>query len=232
MSECQSWGSRSSSAEACSSRRQDCARLLGRRPWGMAGYVNVRAYAELTDFLGPESRWITVQRPFRRHQTVKDVLEAMGIPHTEVDLILVNGNAEDFAHRPTSGDHPMPRVNGTAQPPGPRVRGAIAQTVHDRCLRYGHRACLRACAASCHARRRRRHMASHSIQFAITPAPTRHPWRRIHVHARNKPRTGLVVRGSCSRSTGSGWRGRVRCRRRGRRWLIGSRRVGISRCAA
>jgi hypothetical protein len=27
-----------------------------------------------------------------------------GIPHTEVDLILVNGNAEDFAHRPTSGD--------------------------------------------------------------------------------------------------------------------------------
>jgi uncharacterized protein with PIN domain len=45
-----------------------------------------------------------VRRPFRPHQTVKDVLEAMGIPHTEVDLILVNGNAEDFAHRPTSGD--------------------------------------------------------------------------------------------------------------------------------
>jgi len=46
----------------------------------------------------------TVRRPFRRHQTVKDILEAMGIPHTEVDLILVNGNAENFAHRPTSGD--------------------------------------------------------------------------------------------------------------------------------
>jgi uncharacterized protein len=68
------------------------------------GYVNVRAYAELNDFLGPESRGVTVRRPFRPHQTVKDVLEAMGIPHTEVDLILVNGNAEDFAHRPTSGD--------------------------------------------------------------------------------------------------------------------------------
>ena len=62
----------------------------------MAGYVNVRAYAELNDFLGPESRGVTVRRPFRPHQTVKDVLEAMGIPHTEVDLILVNGNAEDF----------------------------------------------------------------------------------------------------------------------------------------
>src|SRR6202048_4231976 len=70
----------------------------------MPGYVNVRAYAELNDFLGPESRGVTVRRPFRSHQTVKDVLEAMGIPHTEVDLILVNGNAEDFAHRPTSGD--------------------------------------------------------------------------------------------------------------------------------
>jgi hypothetical protein len=70
----------------------------------MAGYVDVRAYAELNDFLGPESRGVTVRRPFRPHQTVKDVLEAMGIPHTEVDLILVNGNAEDFAHRPTSGD--------------------------------------------------------------------------------------------------------------------------------
>jgi uncharacterized protein len=70
----------------------------------MAGYVNVRAYAELNDFLGLEWRGVTVRRPFRPHQTVKDVLEAMGIPHTEVDLIVVNGNAEDFAHRPTSGD--------------------------------------------------------------------------------------------------------------------------------
>jgi uncharacterized protein len=70
----------------------------------MAGYVDVRAYAELNDFLGPESRGVTARRPFRPHQTVKDVLEALGIPHTEVDLILVNGNAEDFAHRPTSGD--------------------------------------------------------------------------------------------------------------------------------
>jgi uncharacterized protein with PIN domain/sulfur carrier protein ThiS len=70
----------------------------------MAGYVNVRAYAELSDFLGPESHGIAERRPFRSHQTVKDVIEAMGIPHTEVDLILVNGNAVDFSHRPTAGD--------------------------------------------------------------------------------------------------------------------------------
>jgi uncharacterized protein with PIN domain len=70
----------------------------------MVGYVDVRAYAELNDFLGPESRGVTVRRPFRSHQTVKDVLEAMGIPHTEVDLILVNGDPEDFSHRPNVGD--------------------------------------------------------------------------------------------------------------------------------
>lgn len=70
----------------------------------MDGYVEVRAYAELNDFLAPESRGLTVRRPFRTHQTVKDVLEAMGIPHTEVDLIVVNGNPVDFAHRPSAGD--------------------------------------------------------------------------------------------------------------------------------
>jgi uncharacterized protein with PIN domain len=68
------------------------------------GYVDVRAYAELNDFLPPESRGVTVRRPFRGHQTVKDVLEAMGIPHTEVDLILVNGSSRGFGHRPSVGD--------------------------------------------------------------------------------------------------------------------------------
>jgi uncharacterized protein len=68
------------------------------------GYVEVRAYAELNDFLPPESRGVTVRRPFRGHQTVKDVLEAMGIPHTEVDLILVNGSSQGFGHRPSTGD--------------------------------------------------------------------------------------------------------------------------------
>ncbi|WP_082973124.1 Mut7-C RNAse domain-containing protein [Mycobacterium sp. E2497] len=68
------------------------------------GHVEVRVYAELNDFLAAESRGTTVRRPFRPHQTVKDVLEAMGIPHTEVDLILVNGSPRDFAYRPGFGD--------------------------------------------------------------------------------------------------------------------------------
>ena len=83
------------------------------------GYVDVRAYAELNDFLAPESRGVTVRRPFRSHQTVKDVLEAMGIPHTEVDLILVNGSPQGFSYRPAIGDriaaYPMFRTPDIAQ---------------------------------------------------------------------------------------------------------------------
>ena len=64
----------------------------------------MRAYAELNDFLPPALRGTTMRRPFRSHQTVKDVIEAAGIPHTEVDLILADGESVGFSHRPTSGD--------------------------------------------------------------------------------------------------------------------------------
>ncbi|OFB37084.1 hypothetical protein BA059_20925 [Mycolicibacterium sp. (ex Dasyatis americana)] len=70
----------------------------------MAGFVTVRAYAELNDFVDTDSRGRSVRRPCQSHQTVKDVLEAMGIPHTELDLILVNGDPVGFAHRPAVGD--------------------------------------------------------------------------------------------------------------------------------
>lgn len=70
----------------------------------VTGHVDVRAYAELNDFLAPGSRGVTLRRPFRAHQTVKDVIEAMGIPHTEIDLIIVNNRPVGFAHRPSVGD--------------------------------------------------------------------------------------------------------------------------------
>lgn len=70
----------------------------------MAGFVTVRVYAELNDFLEADSRGQLVRRPCQSHQTVKDVLEAMGIPHTEIDLILVDGEPVGFDHRPAVGD--------------------------------------------------------------------------------------------------------------------------------
>jgi uncharacterized protein with PIN domain/sulfur carrier protein ThiS len=73
-------------------------------PADVAGHVDLRAYAELNDFLPAPARGRTARRPFRPHQTVKDVVEAAGIPHTEVDLVLVNGKPVAFSHRPVSGD--------------------------------------------------------------------------------------------------------------------------------
>ncbi len=69
----------------------------------VTGHVDVRAYAELNDFVAADDRGTTMRRPFRPHQTVKDVIEAAGIPHTEVDLIVVGGEAVSFSYRPAVG---------------------------------------------------------------------------------------------------------------------------------
>ncbi|MGW4120612.1 Mut7-C RNAse domain-containing protein [Nocardia sp. NPDC004711] len=70
----------------------------------MTGSVQLRVYAELNDFLHQDVRYTAQPRPIRPHQTVKDVVEAAGIPHTEVDLILVNGESVGFGHHPQPGD--------------------------------------------------------------------------------------------------------------------------------
>ena len=58
----------------------------------------LRFYEELNDFL-PEARR---KRDFAievdRARSVKDAIESAGVPHTEVDLILVDGRSVDFAH--------------------------------------------------------------------------------------------------------------------------------------
>jgi uncharacterized protein len=66
--------------------------------------VELRAYAELGDFLAPEQRGTTIRRPLRPHQTVKDLIEATGIPHTEIDLVVVDGEPVRLSYRPIPGD--------------------------------------------------------------------------------------------------------------------------------
>ncbi len=57
-----------------------------------------RFYAELNDFLPPEKRQRVVGYKFRGGPAVKDAIEALGVPHTEVDVVLVNGCSVDFAY--------------------------------------------------------------------------------------------------------------------------------------
>ncbi len=63
-----------------------------------------RFYEELNDFLAPEHRKRAVRRDSPAEATVKHVIEAFGVPHTEVELILANGESVDFAYRVRAGD--------------------------------------------------------------------------------------------------------------------------------
>ncbi len=63
-----------------------------------------RFYEELNDFLPPEQRRVSFRHRFRGTPSVKDRIEALGIPHTEVDLILVNGASVDFSRKLQGGE--------------------------------------------------------------------------------------------------------------------------------
>jgi len=57
-----------------------------------------RFYEELNDFLPLERRKAEFRCGFKGRESVKDRIEALGVPHTEVDLILVNGVSVDFGY--------------------------------------------------------------------------------------------------------------------------------------
>ena len=63
-----------------------------------------RFYEELNDFLTPEQRKKTLRYEFNGHPGIKDPIEAFGVPHTEVDLIIVNAESVGFDYRLQPGD--------------------------------------------------------------------------------------------------------------------------------
>lgn len=71
---------------------------------GPTATIRVRFYAELGDFLAPERRGREFAHECPAGNSVKDLVEGLGVPHTEVDLILVNGCSADFARRVADGD--------------------------------------------------------------------------------------------------------------------------------
>lgn len=60
------------------------------------GFVTFRFYEELNDLLPENRRKRDVAVPLTRRQSVKDAIEALNVPHTEVDLLLVNGAPVGF----------------------------------------------------------------------------------------------------------------------------------------
>lgn len=63
-----------------------------------------RFYEELNDFLAPERRRVSFLHAFAGTPAVKDPIEALGVPHTEVDLVLVDGESVPFSHRLRGGE--------------------------------------------------------------------------------------------------------------------------------
>ena len=67
-------------------------------------HVHFRFYEELNDFLAPERRKVEFTHLFDRRASVKDMIEALGVPHPEVEMIRVNGESVDFDHIVRDGD--------------------------------------------------------------------------------------------------------------------------------
>jgi len=63
-----------------------------------------RFYAELNDFLPAPHRQAEFLHAWHGPAAVKDILESLGVPHPEIDLILVNGRSVGFEHLLAEGD--------------------------------------------------------------------------------------------------------------------------------
>jgi len=63
-----------------------------------------RFYEELNDFLPQQQKKKDIEYAFEESPSIKDPIEALGVPHTEVELIVVNGASVGFDYRLQDGD--------------------------------------------------------------------------------------------------------------------------------
>ncbi|MFP4138071.1 MAG: Mut7-C RNAse domain-containing protein [Halomonas sp.] len=63
-----------------------------------------RFHGDLNDFLPATRRGRVFAHDLERRAAIKDVIESLGVPHTEVDVILVDGVSRGFDYRLVDGD--------------------------------------------------------------------------------------------------------------------------------
>lgn len=83
--------------------------------------ASFRFYGELNLFLAPAQRQTTFAQVIKPPVSVKHVIEALGVPHTEVEIILVNGIGRNFDYLVQAGDRvavlpALRRLTGAAGP--------------------------------------------------------------------------------------------------------------------
>jgi uncharacterized protein with PIN domain/sulfur carrier protein ThiS len=101
-------------------------------------HVTVRVYGPLNDFLPAAQRQVPIPAAFNGARSTKDLVESLGVPHPEIELIVVNGESAPFDRQVQDGDRVavFPRfhvldvagVSRVAQEPG--VRGAFVLDGH------------------------------------------------------------------------------------------------------
>ena len=69
------------------------------------GIAFFRFYEELNDFLPGRGKKQEFSHSFNGNPSVKDAIESLGVPHVEVDIILVNSESVDFSYRLKDNDH-------------------------------------------------------------------------------------------------------------------------------
>lgn len=68
------------------------------------GCARFRFYGNLNDFLPEERRHREFARRLKERGSIKDTIEGLGVPHPEVNLILVNGMSVGFDYLVAVGD--------------------------------------------------------------------------------------------------------------------------------
>ncbi len=66
--------------------------------------IHLRIYGRLNDFIPKKHRYQPFHREIPETTSVKDLIEGCGIPHTEIDLILLNSDPVGFDTRVEDGD--------------------------------------------------------------------------------------------------------------------------------
>ena len=74
--------------------------MSGERP----RQLTVRLYGALNDFLPPARRGAQWVHGFGGTPTVKDVLESLGVPHVELEVVLVDGEPVSLARQLRGGE--------------------------------------------------------------------------------------------------------------------------------
>lgn len=67
-------------------------------------YVSIQCYADLSDFLPPSRRNTAFAVPWVERESIKNLIESQGVPHTEVEALLANGTPCDFSYLVQPGD--------------------------------------------------------------------------------------------------------------------------------